>query len=216
MPTPQAFLDELRIALPTLRHALESEHEWEHVLSETWKQLIAAARCTCYHTWKHPTVPFRFVGPGMLHFPVSLLTATALMEAIKRVIRRRLSLAKSNAPAESLNSTYDGRMKHAAPGVPPQGIILEHESSDRRELGILRDTSAVFEDIREVLGLSTVKYCMLGWFFCILTHLRRRPMSVRNGSRWCDRLQKSQFARSTSRRRLSSKVATSWARTTVQ
>jgi hypothetical protein len=47
VPTPQAFLDELRFALPTLRNALESEHEWEDVLSDTWKQLIAAAHCTC-------------------------------------------------------------------------------------------------------------------------------------------------------------------------
>ncbi|KAI0273925.1 hypothetical protein BGY98DRAFT_903358, partial [Russula aff. rugulosa BPL654] len=72
MPTPQVFLDELPLALPTLRHALQFEHEWEDVLSETWKQLIAAAR------W-----------PSMLRFPVSLLTATALIEAIKRVIRHR-------------------------------------------------------------------------------------------------------------------------------
>ena len=59
MPTPQVFLDELLLALPSLRHALESEHEREDVLNETWKQLIAAARCTCYPTWNHPIVPFR-------------------------------------------------------------------------------------------------------------------------------------------------------------
>ena len=56
MPTPQVFLDELPLALPTLRHALEFEHEWEDVLSETWKQLIAAARCTCHPTPNHPIV----------------------------------------------------------------------------------------------------------------------------------------------------------------
>lgn len=60
MPTPQVFLDELPLALPTLRHALESEHEWEDVLSETWKQLFAAARCTCYPAWHLLIVPFRF------------------------------------------------------------------------------------------------------------------------------------------------------------
>jgi hypothetical protein len=46
-------------------------------------------------------------------------------------------------------------MKHAAPGMAPRGSILEHESSDV-ELGVLRATSVVSEDIREVLGLSTV------------------------------------------------------------
>jgi hypothetical protein len=57
MPTHQVFLDELPLALPTLRHALESEQKWEDVLSETWKQLIAAAHCTCYPTWHHPILP---------------------------------------------------------------------------------------------------------------------------------------------------------------
>jgi hypothetical protein len=187
MPTPQVFLDELPLALPTLRHALESEHEWEDVLSETWKQLIAAARCTCYPAWNHPVVPFSLVGPSMLRFPVSLLTATALIEAIKRVIRRRSSLMKLNAPVESLKSTSDCPMKHAAPGMAPRGSILERESSDV-ELGVLRATSAAFEDIRKVLGLSTVTISYILVVFDILMHPRRRLMSVRNGSNWCDHL----------------------------
>lgn len=94
-------------------------------------------------------------GPSMLRFPVSLLTATVLIEAIKRANRRRLSRTKLNAPAESLKSTSDCPMKHSAPGMPPRGSILERESSDV-ELVVLRATSAVFEDIRKVLGLSTV------------------------------------------------------------
>jgi hypothetical protein len=130
----------------------------------------------------------------MLRFPVSLLTATALIEAIKRVIRRRSSLTKLNAPVESLKSTSDCPMKHAAPGMAPRGSILERESSDV-ELGVLR---AVSEDIRKVLGLSTVTISCIPVVFYILMHLRGRLMSVRNGSNWCDQLQKSQFARSTS------------------
>ena len=46
MPTPQEFLDELSVALPTLPYALGSEHVWKDVLGETWMQLIAAAHCT--------------------------------------------------------------------------------------------------------------------------------------------------------------------------
>jgi hypothetical protein len=197
MPTPQVFLDELPLALPTLRHVLESEHEWEDVLSETWKQLIAAAHCTCYPTWHHPIVPFILVGPSMLRFPVSLLTATALIEAIKRVIHRRLSRTKLNAPAESLKPTSDRHIKHAAAGIAPPGSILKRESSDV-ELGVLRATSAVSGDIREVLDLSTVTISYILVVFFILMHLRRRLMSVKNGSNRCDRLPKSQFARSTS------------------
>jgi hypothetical protein len=47
IPTPQEFLDELPIALPTLRLTLGSERAWQDVLEETWKQLISAAHCTC-------------------------------------------------------------------------------------------------------------------------------------------------------------------------
>lgn len=48
MPTPQAILDELHLALPSLRHVLSFERAWEDVLRETWKQLLAAARCMRY------------------------------------------------------------------------------------------------------------------------------------------------------------------------
>jgi len=140
------------------------------------------------------------VGTSMLRFPVSLLTATALIEAIKQVTRRRLSRTKLNAPVESLKSTSGGTdcpMKHAAPGRVPRGSILERESSDV-ELGVLHATSAVSEDIRKVLGLSTVTISYIPIVFHILIHLRRRLMSVKNGSNRCDRLQKIQFARSTS------------------
>jgi hypothetical protein len=133
----------------------------------------------------------------MLRFPVSLLTATALIEAIKRVIRRRSFLTKLNAPAENLKPISDCPMKHAAPGMGPRGSTLEREPSDV-EPGVLRATSAVSKDIRKVLGLSTVTISYILVVFYILMHLRRRLMSVRNGSNWCDRLQKSQFARSTS------------------
>ncbi|KAH8993707.1 hypothetical protein EDB92DRAFT_1777869, partial [Lactarius akahatsu] len=71
MLTPQAILDELQLALPTLRHVLHFERAWEDVLSETWKQLLAAAH-----------------SPDILRFSASLLTATALIEAITGVVCR--------------------------------------------------------------------------------------------------------------------------------
>ena len=97
----------------------------------------------------------------MLCFPVSLLTATALIEAIKRVVRCRLSLTKSDVPAESI---YDCPLEHAMPGVAPQVNFLERESSDL-ELGMLRSLRAVLEDIHHVLGLSTVSIVYFGRFF---------------------------------------------------
>ena len=90
----------------------------------------------------------------MLRFPVSLLTATALIEAIKRVLSRRLFLAKSNTPVESLESTSDCPVVHVS-GMASRGNILERESSDV-ELGVLHAAETVSEDILKVLGLSTV------------------------------------------------------------
>lgn len=133
------------------------------------------------------------IGLNMLRFPVSLLTATALIEAIKRVICRRLSLTTLSA----FKSTFDCPVKHVAPDLAPSSSIQEHGSSEV-DPGVLHTTSAISEDIREVLGLSTVTILHILVVFYILTHLRRRLMSVRNGSNWCDRPQKSQFARSIS------------------
>ncbi len=102
----------------------------------------------------------------MLRFPVSLLMATALIEAIKRVLSRRLSLTKLNTPIESLESTSDCSMKHAVPGMAPRGSIPERQFSD--ELGVPRATSTVSEDIREVMGLSTVTISYILVVFHIL------------------------------------------------
>lgn len=102
----------------------------------------------------------------MLRFPVSLLTATALIEAIKRVIRRRSSLTNLDAQAESLYPTYDCPTKHAVPGLALRGNIQEHENSDL-ELAILRATSAVSEDIRKVLGLSMVGKMLYIFVSCL-------------------------------------------------
>ena len=66
MPTPQALLDELRLALPTLRHLSEAEHAWEDILSETWEQLLAAAHCMCH--FSHSAVPDRLLSAGFATF----------------------------------------------------------------------------------------------------------------------------------------------------
>ncbi|KAH9956011.1 hypothetical protein BC827DRAFT_1140235 [Russula dissimulans] len=150
MPTPQEYLDELRLALPTLQDALGSEHTWKDVLNETWKQLFAA-------------VPW----PDMLRFPVSLLTATALIEAITRVVCRRLSVMRMTTRAEHLERIGDWRVNHGdtipGAGVSTPEITSVHEPADA-ELNMLRATTTVFEDIREILGLSEVWTTLLVLF----------------------------------------------------
>jgi hypothetical protein len=89
MPTPQAFLDEFSLALPMLRHALEAEHMWEDVLRDTWEQLLAAAHCLFHLCHPGRQRLIIYLAPDMLRFPVSSLTATALIEGITRVVEQR-------------------------------------------------------------------------------------------------------------------------------
>jgi len=94
----------------------------------------------------------------MLRFPVSLLTATAISCAIKRVIHRRFSLLKVRNTAGRPACACDCHMpvELASPGGFSQNTIPEHELTDA-ELAILDSMNAVLKDIREVLGLSVVR-----------------------------------------------------------
>ena len=78
----------------------------------------------------------------MLRFPVALLTATALIEAITRIVCRHLSLTKLRA-------------RYAMSDNTKAMVSLEEKPTDE-ESRILHATSGLFEDIRTVLGLSVV------------------------------------------------------------
>ena len=96
----------------------------------------------------------------MLRFPVSLLTATAISYAIKRVVHRRLSLMKVRNTTEHTACTCDCHMELELPAGFPQDTAPEHELTDA-ELTILGPMNAVLEDIREVLGLSVVRNALV-------------------------------------------------------
>jgi len=89
----------------------------------------------------------------MLRFPVSLLTATALIEGITRVVHRRLSVTKTTTRAECIGGWH---MIHddTAPGAGASTEITQVDEPGDADLDMLRSTSTVFEDIRETLGLS--------------------------------------------------------------
>ncbi|KAJ6546814.1 hypothetical protein B0H19DRAFT_1162614 [Mycena capillaripes] len=63
--TPQPILDELWIALPSLRQLLEFKNGWKFAQKETWWRLFDAV-----------------AAPDVLKFPISLLTVAALAEAL--------------------------------------------------------------------------------------------------------------------------------------
>ena len=88
----------------------------------------------------------------MLRFPVALLTATALIEAITGVVCRHLSLSKL-------------RTRYAMSDNTKALVFLEEKPTDE-ELRILHATSGLFEDIRTVLRLSVVRHT-LTWLLLI-------------------------------------------------
>ncbi|KAI9450384.1 hypothetical protein BJY52DRAFT_179431 [Lactarius psammicola] len=133
MPTPQSILDELHLALPALRHVLHFGRAWEDVLSETWKQLLAAAH-----------------SPDMLRFPVSLLTATALIEAITGVVCRHLSLVKLRIRAGCPDRICGCHTKHAMPDNTE--VLFLEEKPTAEESRMLHATTGLLEDIRTYIG----------------------------------------------------------------
>jgi hypothetical protein len=85
----------------------------------------------------------------MLRFPVALLTATALIEAITRVVYRHLSLMK-------MRSRYATGMS-----ANTEALFLEEKRADEESRIVLHAMSGLFDDIRTVLGLSAVRHSNL-------------------------------------------------------
>src|ERR1700761_8987229 len=113
----------------------------------------------------------------MLRFPVALLTATALIEAITRVVYRHLSLMKRSpyATGMSVNTNEEAHI-------------------------VLNATSGLFDDIRTVLGLSAVRHPTWLCDLCLLTYVRIRSGSARSGLQRCGGFQHTPCARNTSPR----------------
>ncbi|KAG7440344.1 uncharacterized protein BT62DRAFT_910846, partial [Guyanagaster necrorhizus] len=70
--TPVGVLDELLDALPSLRELFPDEGEWSWVLRETWRSLMIC-----------------ILEPDILNFPISLLSVSAVSEAVLDVLLHR-------------------------------------------------------------------------------------------------------------------------------
>lgn len=94
--------------------------------------------------------------PDMLRFPVSLVTTTALIEAITRVVCHHLSLInlKLRTRAGCLDCICECHTKHAmSDNLNTKALSLEEKPTDE-ESRILHATCGLLEDIRTLLGLS--------------------------------------------------------------
>ncbi|KAJ7778802.1 hypothetical protein DFH07DRAFT_540215, partial [Mycena maculata] len=122
--TPQPILDELWTALPSLRQLLEFRGGWIHAQKEAWYLLFDA------------------VGePDILTFPVSLLTAAALTEALVTVL-----VCKFKYDAATNGRVFRRRPRESQPGAKK----LEERLVERA----WREIEGVVQDVQAVIGVS--------------------------------------------------------------
>ncbi|KAL0948509.1 hypothetical protein HGRIS_011070 [Hohenbuehelia grisea] len=144
--SPQPILDEVWLALPSLRQMLDFEGGWVRARKDIWGRLLEAVR-----------------EPDVLRFPMTLLTAAALVDAlISTLLERANYLSEWNGETRRLGLdaanevASDVRKKHRQPA---QAL---HE---RRRVRMSRKIEGVVYDLQAVLGIADddLKTCR-NWF----------------------------------------------------
>ncbi|KAL0945252.1 hypothetical protein HGRIS_000762 [Hohenbuehelia grisea] len=144
--SPQPILDEVWLALPSLRQMLNFEGGWVRARKDVWGRLLEAVR-----------------EPDVLRFPMTLLTAAALVDAlISTLLERANYLSEWNGETRPLGFdaanevASDVRKKHRQPA---QAL---HE---RRRVRMSRKIEGVVYDLQAVLGIADddLKTCRK-WF----------------------------------------------------
>ncbi|KAF9244440.1 hypothetical protein BU15DRAFT_71427 [Melanogaster broomeanus] len=136
--TPQAVLDELWNALPTLRKAIAQIQEgWTAVQGRTWDKLFEA-----------------LLEPDMLQYPITLLTAAALVDSLVFAVARQYkSEAQASAPPVC-------KCRSAAPPLSPKLIPLDDIRSTSWQIYIyeaMQLVEGVILDVKDVLQLSEME-----------------------------------------------------------
>ncbi|EIM80415.1 uncharacterized protein STEHIDRAFT_172674 [Stereum hirsutum FP-91666 SS1] len=154
-PTPQQYLDELYIALPTLRILLNCNSLWRLVLNETWR-LLNAAICD----------------PEVHRFRFSLLTVTALQEGIIRTVSYKLHSGDTWTEPDPMNC----HCKIFCPECQG-GDVLESESwkesgwSEDLRIDAYEEADEVLEDVRDLMGIGALSICAASVTFSVCDFL---------------------------------------------
>lgn len=153
--TPQDVLDELWIALPTLRKATAPIRDgWAVVQSVTWDKLFGLLLGGCPLNTAELRCLNTDLEPDMLQYPITLLTAAALIEGLISALTRHF---KAEAEASVC--------KCKASPVPLVRDDIEPTSSQIHLFEATELVDDVVLDIRDVLQLSDVSriWLMLKW-----------------------------------------------------
>ncbi|KZP09361.1 hypothetical protein FIBSPDRAFT_760073, partial [Athelia psychrophila] len=140
---PQAFLDELWCALPSLRALLAFEGGWEMAQRETWERLF-------------DLIPAE---PDVLRFPVSLMTAPALMAGVLLSVIAQHWLHHRSLDEQERDAEYAEWIHIDLEADDGDGSNLGEKNEDRERGYVQRAIDAsvdVLQDLRDVVGIDNV------------------------------------------------------------
>lgn len=144
--TPQPFLDQVWIALPSLRDLLDFDGGWNQVKKETWWMLFNSLYGPSPVAFLTQSSLSLSPEPDVLKFSVSILTATALSRAVVSVLAQRYHYQSD----WNLTCNFARAM---------ESRIWEFKVVQQFRLQAGDDAEGVIMDIQVVLGVSDVRLC---------------------------------------------------------
>ena len=136
--TPGPFLDELWNCLSTLRRLLAFPNAWTSVQQYVWKKINGCATGTVHHL-KLSLLNARLYEEGeMLQFPVSLLTAAAIIDGT----------------VDALMSYFEAEQDESMDVKETESIL--QQQADNAVAGVI-------DDIKDVLDVSKVCVPLQSW-----------------------------------------------------
>lgn len=151
--TPQGLMDELWLALPTLRKATEPVKDgWKSVQAEIWDRLFDALIGTL--SWSYfisYSIKFDHAPePDVLQFPISLLTASAVIDGLIIAIARYYKATARNSGCRCsplLSCTPENTTKQ----VPWQVYVS-------KAMDMVKDVVLDVTDVLQIRDVSVVHY----------------------------------------------------------
>lgn len=156
--TPEPFIQEIWNSLPTFRKLLSYPDGWESTRLNAWQILNASATSKCHEYIAFTYLTFFFtVATEMIQFPISLLTAAALIEGA----------------TASLIDFYEHNIRESEFG---------EETAPEQAVAVMSDT---VKDIRELLNISSVSCLYRARFVrCICLAYRNFKPDMKSCRRW--------------------------------
>ncbi|KAJ8689222.1 hypothetical protein PTI98_013265 [Pleurotus ostreatus] len=149
--SPQLLLDQLWMALPSLRQVLDFTGGWTYAQKLTWECLYEALLRMLSTALFRDNCRNCHIEPDVLRYRLSLLTVAALIEALISTLELRYEFVEG-WKGETCRSGKNKKQTHA---THMQGIISARRGKATRTLeGVVLDIQAVTEITDDSLRLT--------------------------------------------------------------